>query len=124
MVQVRMIGGVYPFVALGLLLGCTEVNVAPGSEGSQSSELSPNPSYEWSEEEIREAISTARAGRSLQPSRWPDGGKVAVSFSFDVDNETIPLRNGICLSNIDLQNLIWIKINQFSKLKDFLQFIG
>ena len=94
MVQARMIGGVYPFVALGFLLGCTEVNVAPGSEGSQSSELSPNPSYEWSEEEIREAISTARAGRSLQPSRWPDGGKVAVSFSFDVDNETIPLRNG------------------------------
>jgi len=94
MTQVRMIGGVYPLVALGLIFGCTPV---PSNEESQSSELlllDLTPSYEWSEEEIRGAVNTARAGRSLQPAGWPDGGKVAVSFSFDVDNETIPLRNG------------------------------
>jgi peptidoglycan-N-acetylglucosamine deacetylase len=35
-----------------------------------------------------------RAGRSLQPSSWPEGARVAVLLSFDVDNETIALRTG------------------------------
>jgi peptidoglycan/xylan/chitin deacetylase (PgdA/CDA1 family) len=39
-------------------------------------------------------VGAVRAGRSLQPESWPGGARVAVLLSFDVDNETIPLRFG------------------------------
>jgi peptidoglycan/xylan/chitin deacetylase (PgdA/CDA1 family) len=34
-----------------------------------------------------------RAGRSLAPTSWPAGARVAVALSFDCDHETIPLRD-------------------------------
>jgi len=52
------------------------------------------PSWEWSEERIENAVNKVRAGRNLNPDSWPGGAKVAVLLSFDVDNETIWLRNG------------------------------
>ncbi len=52
------------------------------------------PGWEWSEDQILEAVNKVRAGRSLQPDRWPGGARVAVLLSFDVDNETIALRYG------------------------------
>ena len=53
-----------------------------------------DPSWEWSEERIESAVNKVRAGRSLNPDSWPGGARVAVLFSFDVDNETIWLRTG------------------------------
>jgi peptidoglycan/xylan/chitin deacetylase (PgdA/CDA1 family) len=52
------------------------------------------PGWEWSEDQIFEAVNKVRAGRSLQPDQWPGGARVAVLLSFDVDNETIALRYG------------------------------
>lgn len=51
------------------------------------------PSWEWTDNEIEAAVNKVRAGRDLTPSSWPGGAKVAVLLSFDVDNETIWLRN-------------------------------
>ncbi len=51
------------------------------------------PSTEWSDEEIETAVNRVRAGRDLNPDSWPGGARVAVLFSFDVDNETVWLRN-------------------------------
>ena len=51
------------------------------------------PSWEWTDEQIEAAVNKVRAGRDLNPDTWPDGGRVAVLLSFDVDNETIWLRN-------------------------------
>ena len=45
-----------------------------------------------SEDEIRARVSGVRAGRSLQPASWPNGARVAVTLSFDVDNETLSIR--------------------------------
>ena len=44
-----------------------------------------------------EAIANrVRAGRSLQPTTWPDGARVAVLISLDVDNDTINIaRNDV-----------------------------
>ena len=42
-------------------------------------------------EEIRTIANRVRAGRSLQPTTWPNGARVAVSISFDVDNDTIAI---------------------------------
>lgn len=51
------------------------------------------PAWEWSDEQIEKAVNQVRAGRDLTPPNWPGGGKVAVLLSFDVDNETVWLRN-------------------------------
>src|SRR3954470_14124627 len=34
------------------------------------------------------------AGKRLKPKRWPNGARVAVALSFDVDNATVPLSRG------------------------------
>jgi peptidoglycan/xylan/chitin deacetylase (PgdA/CDA1 family) len=52
------------------------------------------PGWEWSEEEVWDAVNAVRAGRSLQPPAWPEGARAAVLLSFDVDNETVALRFG------------------------------
>jgi len=39
-------------------------------------------------------VQRVRAGRSLDPAEWPGGARVAVLLSFDVDNETVWLRDG------------------------------
>jgi peptidoglycan-N-acetylglucosamine deacetylase len=52
------------------------------------------PGWKWSMDSVRTVVNAVRAGRSLQPRQWPGGARVAVLLSFDVDNETIPLRFG------------------------------
>ena len=47
--------------------------------------------WEWPEEQWRGAVERVRAGRSLKPTRWPGGARVAVGLSFDSDHESIPL---------------------------------
>ena len=51
------------------------------------------PSWEWTDAEIEAAVNKVRAGRDLNPDHWPGGARVAVLLSFDVDNETVWLRN-------------------------------
>jgi peptidoglycan/xylan/chitin deacetylase (PgdA/CDA1 family) len=53
------------------------------------------PPWTLSEEEIREVVGHVRAGRDLTPKSWPNGAKVAVGLSFDLDNETGTLRDGL-----------------------------
>lgn len=52
------------------------------------------PPWEWPEQRVDEAVRKVRAGRDLNPQSWPGGARVAVLLSFDVDNETIWLRDG------------------------------
>lgn len=51
------------------------------------------PSWQWTDAEIEAAVNKVRAGRNLNPDHWPGGARVAVLLSFDVDNETVWLRN-------------------------------
>lgn len=64
-----------------------------GEEGTRSGN-DPTPGWEWSWEELRDTVAAVRAGRDLTPGEWPEGARVAVLLSFDVDNETIWLRYG------------------------------
>ena len=59
-----------------------------------ASAQSADPPWQWSEQRISAAVERVRAGRDLNPGVWPDGARVAVLLSFDVDNETVWLRNG------------------------------
>jgi peptidoglycan/xylan/chitin deacetylase (PgdA/CDA1 family) len=67
---------------LFLLVGCTTTptkDVTPPLEEK----------WTWSTERVEKAVNQVRAGRDLTPKEWPNGGKVAVLLSFDVDNETV-----------------------------------
>jgi len=56
--------------------------------------LGPDASWRWPEARWRQAVHKVRAGRPLTPATWPDGAQVAVALSFDVDQETVSLRDG------------------------------
>jgi peptidoglycan/xylan/chitin deacetylase (PgdA/CDA1 family) len=73
-------------VALPLtLLACTAE--PPRSAGVK-------PGWQWTTDSVFQVVNAVRAGRSLQPPRWPNSARVAVLLSFDVDNETVSLRFG------------------------------
>lgn len=69
--------------ALALLAGPTLAQT-PGAK----------PGWQWTFDSAMTVVNAVRAGRSLKPAAWPNGARVAVALSFDVDNETISLRYG------------------------------
>ncbi len=46
------------------------------------------PGTTWSDEQILKAVAPVRTGRRLTPRTWPNGARVAVSITFDDDNES------------------------------------
>ena len=52
------------------------------------------PGTHWTEDQLRQAVASARAGRKLTPRSWPNNARVAVCLSFDVDNESYLLARG------------------------------
>jgi peptidoglycan/xylan/chitin deacetylase (PgdA/CDA1 family) len=80
------------FLTLFCVLTLTACQL-PADLNSQSQDLAAP--WDWSEEFVRGAVNQVRAGRNLNPESWPDGARVAVLLSFDVDNETVMgLRTG------------------------------
>lgn len=49
--------------------------------------------HDATEDQIRQTVNLVRAGRKLTPRSWPAGGRVAVAFSFDIDNELLARGN-------------------------------
>lgn len=45
------------------------------------------------EDQIKQAVATARMGKKLTPKAWPNGARVAVCLTFDVDNELLQRAN-------------------------------
>lgn len=68
--------------------GCVCVWLAAGSVGVAQTR---QPGIFLDLDEIRAVAGRVRAGRSLQPDTWPNGARVAVLLSFDVDNDTIAI---------------------------------
>ncbi len=52
------------------------------------------PPVTWTDKEIMQAVAPVRAGPILTPVAWPNGARIAVCLSFDVDNETLSLAHG------------------------------
>src|SRR5919205_896446 len=65
----------------------------PGAARVMDEKPAPEP-WRWDESTWRGHVDRVRAGRSLAPTTWPGGARVAVGLSFDSDHETIPLRDG------------------------------
>lgn len=87
MVEKHALKGLIPSVLL-VTLGIAPLGAALAQEIEE-------PSWMWPESRWREAVDRVRAGPKLLPESWPDGGRVAVTLSFDLDTETLLLRNGI-----------------------------
>ena len=54
----------------------------------------PPPVWKWDFKQIEATVNKVRAGRDLTPQHWPNGARVAVALSFDMDAETGFLRSG------------------------------
>ncbi|MFI5311769.1 MAG: polysaccharide deacetylase, partial [Gemmatimonadales bacterium] len=52
------------------------------------------PGTKWTDEQLLKAVAPTRAGRKLTPKSWPNGARVAVCLTFDVDNESYLLAAG------------------------------
>ena len=72
---------------LGSLLGLFYVFPAAGQE--QATPGFPPIPIDATEEQVRQGVSLVRAGQKLTPKAWPNGARVAVCLSFDVDNELL-----------------------------------
>jgi peptidoglycan/xylan/chitin deacetylase (PgdA/CDA1 family) len=55
----------------------------------------PLPGTKLSLDELRKQMFHVGAGRRLKPPTWPNGARVAVGLSFDVDNATATLSQGV-----------------------------
>jgi len=82
---------VLPLALIAWLPGCS----SPSAQRAPSSgAASVNPiTIDSTEEQIRQAVGTARVGRRLTPKSWPNGTRMAVCLSFDVDNELLQRAN-------------------------------
>src|SRR5689334_20345256 len=54
----------------------------------------PLPGTKLSLDQIKEQFFRVSAGRRLKPKSWPNGARVAVALSLDVDNATTSLARG------------------------------
>jgi peptidoglycan/xylan/chitin deacetylase (PgdA/CDA1 family) len=52
------------------------------------------PGLKLSVDQLKAEYQHYGVGKRLKPKQWPNGAKVAVALSFDVDNATVPLSRG------------------------------
>jgi peptidoglycan/xylan/chitin deacetylase (PgdA/CDA1 family) len=80
------------------LTACAGTPAVPAS--AQEARPDPLPGTKLSIDQLKAQMFHVSAGKRLKPS-WPNGARVAVGFSFDVDNATATLSTG----NIDYEIL-------------------
>jgi peptidoglycan/xylan/chitin deacetylase (PgdA/CDA1 family) len=83
--------------AFVLLAGCSQP-VAPTTPPAEPPD--PLPGTRLSVDQLKEQMFHVSAGKRLKPA-WPNGARVAVGLSFDVDNATAALSTG----NLDYEIL-------------------
>jgi peptidoglycan-N-acetylglucosamine deacetylase len=62
-----------------------------GQEGTKK----PQPGTKLTDEQLKQWVAPLRSGRKMTPKSWPNGAKVAVCLSWDMDNETFDIAAGI-----------------------------
>ena len=76
-------------LVIGFLAGCST-----RSSAQQHATAAVNPiTVDSTEEQIKQAVGIARMGKKLTPKAWPNGARVAVCLTFDVDNELLQRAN-------------------------------
>jgi peptidoglycan/xylan/chitin deacetylase (PgdA/CDA1 family) len=77
--------------AIMLALAFSGLVAAASAPGQQTPATAPP--WTLTDTQVREIVGRVRAGRDLTPQAWPNGARVAVGLSFDLDNETSTLRD-------------------------------
>jgi peptidoglycan/xylan/chitin deacetylase (PgdA/CDA1 family) len=77
--------------AIGTLIVLASIS----SFSAQTPQSKPLPGTRLDLDDLRKQMFHVSAGRRLKPASWPDGGRVAVALSFDVDNATATLSQGV-----------------------------
>jgi peptidoglycan/xylan/chitin deacetylase (PgdA/CDA1 family) len=62
-------------------------------QGAQRPEAVRPLEHDATLEQIRSTVNRVRAGRKLTPKAWPNNARVAVSLTFDIDNELLARGN-------------------------------
>jgi peptidoglycan/xylan/chitin deacetylase (PgdA/CDA1 family) len=88
-----MTKGLGAMLLAATLTACAQAPPAPASPGPASRQ-DPLPGTKLSVDELRQQMFHVSAGRRLKPTAWPNGARVAVGLSFDVDNATATLSTG------------------------------
>ena len=73
------------------LIACAQSPVTPAA--AQEPRPDPLPGTKLSIDQLKAQMFHVSAGKRLKPT-WPNGAKIAVGFSFDVDNATATLSTG------------------------------
>jgi peptidoglycan-N-acetylglucosamine deacetylase len=78
-----------------LLTGCGSPRSSERRQSEhQRAEALANPiTVDFTEDQIKQSMSVARFAKKLTPKTWPNGARVAVCLSFDVDNELLQREN-------------------------------
>jgi peptidoglycan-N-acetylglucosamine deacetylase len=79
--------------SLGVLLGVAVLGAA-----TVLAQTRPQPGVRLPLDQLRAQMFHVSAGRRLKPKAWPNGARVAVGLSFDVDNATADLATGNLIS--------------------------
>jgi peptidoglycan/xylan/chitin deacetylase (PgdA/CDA1 family) len=91
-------GAVFLLAAALAAAGCSPAPERAAAQQPSAQAPAPQgpgqPGITWNDERIRAAVAPVRAGRVLTPRQWPNGARVAVCLSFDVDNESFTLLRG------------------------------
>jgi hypothetical protein len=82
--------GVLSLLSLGLLAGCKPAANTPHSAQADSA----FPGLNLSLDQLSSRYRHMYVGKRLRPKKWPNGARVAVALSFDIDNSTVPLSLG------------------------------
>lgn len=84
--------GIGALLMVGLLAAsaCTQSN----SPAASAPTALPQPGSGLSMDQLKAQMFHVSAGRRLKPRAWPNGAKIAVALSFDVDNASASLDRG------------------------------
>jgi peptidoglycan/xylan/chitin deacetylase (PgdA/CDA1 family) len=68
--------------------------IGSGRIAAQSPPPQSMPGLNLGLDELKAQYTHMGVGRRLKPKTWPNGARVAVALSFDIDNATVPLSRG------------------------------
>ena len=87
-----LIAGAFAILSASLLTGC--------ASGTTTAQTRPAAAPAWpgiglSLDELKAQYQHYYAGKRLKPKKWPNGARMAVALSFDIDNSTPTLARAI-----------------------------
>src|ERR1700722_9435606 len=84
------ISAIFALLSASLLVGCAPATTSPSPAPSAAA----FPGLNLSLDELKSRYQHVYVGRRLKPKKWPNGARVAVALSFDIDNSTTTLARG------------------------------